>query len=590
MQATVGFMPCGTSVVSSLMIRDLGGTTKLAPLVALGLFVALTFGDVSVIGVVPKVGFVMVMCNAGLAVLLDNVRRAWAQLSSFEFVMVLLHVLLTVTFDLLSAVVLGLLFTAASFIVEYSRHSGVLQRATLQLERSKVLRAAADHAAIDAQGAAVFIVHLHGMIFFGSANSVVEAVRGHADTTHVHALYHVHAACCMLHVACCMCMCMSCACACACACMRAVHILRMHHAYTPCVICPMRIIRQVRDHARQLAAAGLPRLRSLLLDFDRCSAIDSSAVSVLFQCCRRAQLEPGGLVFACASPSVLPMLRRASPRVPFEHFTTLDLALEYCENRALAAAHNDGAYGTYGAPQASLCSGASCAAAATAAGTSRYAATTDADPDADVSAEGGLGVARRRAFRKSVSDLSPMRVLYAPKPASELPQPSRARARASELASSSTLPTPEWAATMPPTVLTDAEAEARPMPPRAAGPLGVSLVDALPDFSSSLPQGLAEYREKYLAWRTGKARGAKGEPLGAESDGGEWPRVVRQRSAPNDSPAGVRRRKTTDMAGGMADYASEGEARRAAHSAAASSIELEKARSRFVASMQAPRP
>ena len=39
-----------------------------------------------------------------------------------------------------------------------------------------MLRPAADHAAIDAHGAAVFIVHLHGMLFFGSANSVVEAV------------------------------------------------------------------------------------------------------------------------------------------------------------------------------------------------------------------------------------------------------------------------------------------------------------------------------------------------------------------------------------------------------------------------------
>ena len=185
------------------------------------------------IGVVPKVGFAMIICNAGLSALLDNVRRAWTQLSSFEFAMVLLHVALTVTTDLLSAVVLGLLFTAASFIVEYSRHSGVLQRATLQLERSKVLRPAADHAAIDAHGAAVFIVHLHGMIFFGSANSVVEAVR---------------------------------------------------------------------DHARHLATAGLPRLRSLLLDFDRCSAIDSSAVSVLFQYCRRAQLEPGGLVSRAGEP------------------------------------------------------------------------------------------------------------------------------------------------------------------------------------------------------------------------------------------------------------------------------------------------
>ena len=30
----------------------------------------------------------MIICNAGLSALLDNVRRAWTQLSSFEFAMV----------------------------------------------------------------------------------------------------------------------------------------------------------------------------------------------------------------------------------------------------------------------------------------------------------------------------------------------------------------------------------------------------------------------------------------------------------------------------------------------------------------------
>ena len=45
--------------------------------------------------------------------------------------------------------------------------------------------------------------------------------------------------------------------------------------------------------------------------------------------------------------------------------------------------------------------------------TTRYAATTDADTDADVSAEPSFSVARRRAFRKSVSDLSATRALYA---------------------------------------------------------------------------------------------------------------------------------------------------------------------------------
>ena len=133
-----------------------------------------------------------------------------------------------------------------------------------------------------------------------------------------------------------------------------------------------------------------------------------------------------------------------------------------------------------------------------------------------------------------------MRVLYAPTPASELPQPSRTTARV--------LYAPDQlAGAMPPARLTDPPSEA--------------WVDALPDFSSSLPRGLAEYRELYLAWRTGKTRGARGESRGAESDGGEWPRPVRQRSAPTDGHGVRRRRNTTDLAWHMATgYASKGEA------------------------------
>ena len=73
-------------------------------------------------------------------------------------------------------------------------------------------------------------------------------------------------------------------------------------------------------------------------------------------------------------------------------------------------------HGAHGAPQASLLRplrGASGPAAVQAEATTRYAATTDADTDADVSAEPSFSVARRRAFRKSVSDLSATRALYA---------------------------------------------------------------------------------------------------------------------------------------------------------------------------------
>ena len=76
-------------------------------------------------------------------------------------------------------------------------------------------------------------------------------------------------------------------------------------------------------------------------------------------------------------------------------------------------------------------------------------------------------------MRQTVSELSGMRVLYAPGESREgVPPPEAAR---------------------------------RPLEGRARRH---SAFDALPDFSSQLP---TDYREKYLAWRIGKPFGAKGE-------------------------------------------------------------------------------
>ena len=128
-------------------------------------------------------------------------------------------------------------------------------------------------------------------------------------------------------------------------------------------------------------------------------------------------------------------------------FSTLDLALEHCENLVLAgSARYNG----------------------TAAAAAARPGATPADADA---APVGEQSRLRMHIRKSVSDLAGVRVLYAPP--SEPQRPGRVS------------------------------------PPRA------SPFDALPDFSSSLPKSRADYRLQYLAWRTGEARGARGEPLDA---------------------------------------------------------------------------
>ena len=266
-----------------IVAHDMGARSFLPPAMVIGGSTLLVFSGSYIVSLVPKAMFAALLVTSGLNLLSDNLKSAYNDLMRKEFALVVLHIGLTAALGMLSAVVLGMLFTAGIFVVQYSSHSGVLQSATSLLERSKVARTIAEQDILEQYGATVLVIHLHGMIFFGSANSVVEEIKAHLAT---------------------------------------------------------------------LAELSLP-LRFVLLDFDRCSAIDSSAVNVLFQ--TRRLTKDAGLIFACAGTDVLAMLNRgkgvssqghASSSRPsgtedssnernFEHFTTLDLALEQCENRLL---------------------------------------------------------------------------------------------------------------------------------------------------------------------------------------------------------------------------------------------------------------
>lgn len=69
--------------------------------------------------------------------------------------------------------------TLFSGVHRYARHSGVLQVATGQLVRSACSRSVRDNVLLDSHGAATFVCHLHGVLYFGSANSVAQAIRKH---------------------------------------------------------------------------------------------------------------------------------------------------------------------------------------------------------------------------------------------------------------------------------------------------------------------------------------------------------------------------------------------------------------------------
>uniref|UniRef100_A0A6S9X590 STAS domain-containing protein n=1 Tax=Chrysotila carterae TaxID=13221 RepID=A0A6S9X590_CHRCT len=262
--AAPAMIPAGPSVAAMQAAHDLGVRGKFPLYMSVACSLLMAVSGASVVGKVPTA---LLAAQLGVLsvqpLLIGELLKAWRQLKRAEFVLVLVHILLTAVLGMVYAVVLGLILTAAIFIAEYSQHSGVLQTATAELEKSTVWRSAGEQAVLHAHGASVFIVHLHGMIFFGSANSVVEEVRG---------------------------------------------------------------------HLRTLAELKLP-LRCLVLDFGRCSALDSSAVAVLFQTTRHLD-NSAKLICASANHNVLDMLERCR-KDAFDHYRTLDLALEHCENLLL---------------------------------------------------------------------------------------------------------------------------------------------------------------------------------------------------------------------------------------------------------------
>jgi hypothetical protein len=162
-----------------LVAWDMGARSFVPPAMVVISSIVLVLTGSNPVAVMPNFMFAALLVSIGINMIWDNLRSAWNMLPVREFSLVILHIILTALLGMLWAVVLGVLFTATIFIVEYSAHSGVLLCTTLLLERSKVQRSSSETEILEQYGATVLIVHLHGMIFFGSASSVLEEIKAH---------------------------------------------------------------------------------------------------------------------------------------------------------------------------------------------------------------------------------------------------------------------------------------------------------------------------------------------------------------------------------------------------------------------------
>jgi sulfate permease, SulP family len=169
----VGFHTLALSVLSHrLKVRDRVAGFLAAVVVA----VALVVGT-SIVTVVPTVlvgGLVMFL---GLGFLVEWVFDAWFRLPRTDYAVAMLILLSIAFFGFLVGVGLGLVLAVVLFVYDYSRTDTVKHSMSGGEIRSKVDRSPLELELLASEGGRVHVFELQGVVFFGTANTLLDRIR-----------------------------------------------------------------------------------------------------------------------------------------------------------------------------------------------------------------------------------------------------------------------------------------------------------------------------------------------------------------------------------------------------------------------------
>jgi len=177
---------CGGSLGSLSSSRTIlnvqaGAQTRLAG-VLVGVASALVLaGGAPVVALVPRPILGGLLLFLGYSLLREWIGKAWQRLGRGDVVLVLTIVVVSGLKGFLAALAIGLLFSCVSFVIRYGRFRAIRHTLSGSNKRSRVERSAAERRALERDGGAIRILILHGYIFFGTANALLEEARTYLD-------------------------------------------------------------------------------------------------------------------------------------------------------------------------------------------------------------------------------------------------------------------------------------------------------------------------------------------------------------------------------------------------------------------------
>jgi SulP family sulfate permease len=135
----------------------------------------LLFGA-SLFNYMPKAIIGGTIAFLGLAFLYEWLVVSLRRLSTLEYSIVVVILLVVAAVGFLPGVAAGLVLTVALFVVSYSRVDAVRHSLSGSDLRSRVKRSGHERSLLDEAGPSVLILQLQGFLFFGTANSVLERI------------------------------------------------------------------------------------------------------------------------------------------------------------------------------------------------------------------------------------------------------------------------------------------------------------------------------------------------------------------------------------------------------------------------------
>lgn len=179
------------SLSLTMMAHKMGGRQRIA-----GLLSALVCGLVLLLGTtaltyMPRVVLGGLLAMLGLSLMAQWLVLSFMKLPLLDYLIILLILFVIAIFGFLEGVTVGILAALVLFIIDYSRVNVVKHALTGATQRSSITRSKREREILDHEGSQLYILQLQGYIFFGTANGLLNQIRGRIESNSGHPVRYV---------------------------------------------------------------------------------------------------------------------------------------------------------------------------------------------------------------------------------------------------------------------------------------------------------------------------------------------------------------------------------------------------------------